>query len=174
MNAYSTRLIALSLAAGLLAGCASPGYPPIASQPYPAPAPAGSYPTGSYPTGTYPASSPSYAYSYGVVDSIQMRQAAAASGNGIGVGTVVGGVVGGMLGNQVGGGTGRKAATVAGVIGGAMVGNQMERNNQQVRDAFQIGVRMDNGSYRTILQDSAADLYVGSRVRVENDRVYRQ
>ena len=149
---------AIILAAAILGGCASPGYnPPVTSQPYPV------------PVQTYPASSPSYSQSYGTVDSIQMRQAAGTGG--VGMGAVVGGVVGGILGNQVGGGRGKKAATVAGVVGGAMVGHEMERNNG--RDVYQIGVRMDNGSYRTITQDNAADLQVGGRVRVENDRAYR-
>lgn len=149
MKSNRTFTLSILLSAAILSGCASPGYPP-ASQ-------------------SYPASSPSYAYSLGTIDSIQMRQG---SDSGIGVGAVVGGVVGGLLGNQVGGGNGKKAATVAGVIGGAMVGHQMERS-AQVRDVYQIGVRMDNGSYQTITQDNAADLQVGSRVRVENQRVYR-
>lgn len=150
------------LVAAILAGCASPGYHntpsyPAVSQPYPA------------PVQTYPAASPSYGYSTGTIDAIQMRQGA---DNGIGMGAVVGGVVGGLLGNQVGGGRGKKAATVAGVVGGAMVGHQMERNNQ-TSSAYEIRVRMDNGGYQTITQDSVADLQVGSRVRVENQRVYR-
>lgn len=154
-----TKAASLLLCTLLLTACASPGYQntPVASQPYPS------------PVQTYPAASPSYAYSTGTIDSIQMRQG---GDNGIGVGAVVGGVVGGLLGNQVGGGSGKKAATVAGVVGGAMVGHQMERN-AQARDAYEIRVRMDNGSYQTITQDSIADLQVGSRVRVENQRIYR-
>jgi hypothetical protein len=38
---------------------------------------------------------------------------------------------------------------------------------------YQVGVRLDNGGYRTVIQDSVADLRVGSRVRVDNDRAYR-
>lgn len=158
MIKYRTSSAALLLVATVLSGCASPNY-------YPA-GPVQAYPA---PVQTYPATSPSYAQ-YGTVDSIHMRQNAAS--NGVGVGAVAGGVVGGLLGNQVGGGRGRKAATVAGVIGGAMIGHEMERNAQG-RDAYQIGVRLDNGSYQTIVQDSVADLQIGSRVRVENNRVYR-
>jgi outer membrane lipoprotein SlyB len=118
--------------------------------------------------------SQSYSSSYGVIDSIQISQAAAANPNGMGAGAIVGGLVGGILGNQVGGGRGRTAATVAGAVGGAIVGNQVEqRNNAQVRDTYQIGVRLDNGSYQTIMQDNVADLRVGSRVRIENNQVYR-
>ncbi|MGH8810058.1 MAG: glycine zipper 2TM domain-containing protein [Noviherbaspirillum sp.] len=157
MNPTRTAMLAALAAVAVLGGCASPGYYPPASQSYP-------------PVQTYPAASPSYSSTYGTIDSISVRQGAA--NNGIGVGTVVGGVVGGLLGNQVGSGSGRKAATVAGVVGGAMVGNQMERNTQ-TRDAYQIGVRMDNGSYQTIHQDNVTDLQVGSRVRIENNRAYR-
>ncbi|HYD94073.1 MAG TPA: glycine zipper 2TM domain-containing protein [Noviherbaspirillum sp.] len=147
------------LGAAILSGCASPGY-----SPYPA---SGSYPV---PVQTYPASTPAYG-SYGTVDSIQMLQQGGAGNGGIGAGAVIGGVVGGMLGNQVGGGRGKKAATVAGVIGGAMVGHEIERN--RAHNAYQVGVRMDNGGYRTLTQDNVSDLQVGARVRVENDRAYR-
>lgn len=147
----------------MLAGCAHPGYyGPVSgpvSQNYPPP-------VQSYPV----TSSPSYAQTFGTIDSIQVRQGGADPA--AGAGAVIGGVVGGLLGNQVGGGNGRAAATVAGVIGGAMIGNQVERNTQ-ARGAYQVGVRLDNGSYQTVVQDNVADLYVGSRVRIENDRVYR-
>ncbi|HYC42887.1 MAG TPA: glycine zipper 2TM domain-containing protein [Noviherbaspirillum sp.] len=147
------------LAAVLTAGCASPG------QHYPVVGP--SYPA---PVQTYPATSSAYGASYGTVESIQLVQSGA--NEGIGTGAVVGGVVGGLLGNQVGGGRGKKAATVAGVIGGAMVGHQIERNAQP-RNGYQLGIRMDNGAYRTVMQENVADLHVGVRVRVENDRAYR-
>lgn len=161
MKSLSRKILPVMLSVAILGGCASPQYgTPVASQPYP------SYPA---PVQTYPAASPSYGYSTGTIDAIQMRQNA---DGGIGVGAVVGGVVGGLLGNQVGGGSGKKAATVAGVVGGAMVGHQMERNGQG-RNAYEIRVRLDNGGYQTIVQDSVTDLQVGSRVRVENQHVYR-
>jgi outer membrane lipoprotein SlyB len=165
------------IAAISLAGCASPSfYPSSASQTYPAASQP--YPVGqqTYPVSTqsYPAAAQGYSSAYGVVDSIQVSRASSNGGSGMGMGAVVGGAVGGLLGNQVGGGRGKTAATIAGAIGGAMVGNQVEqRNTVQLRDQYQIGVRMDNGDYRTIVQDSVADLQVGSRVRVENDRAYR-
>jgi outer membrane lipoprotein SlyB len=137
----------LMIVSTILAGCASP------SRPLGSTAPATSYST-----------------TYGTVDSIQVVQTS--SGNGSGVGTVAGGVVGGALGNQVGEGRGRTAATVAGAIGGAMVGNQMEKNASG-NQVYQIGVRLDNGSYQTVQQDAVGDLQVGSRVRIENGRAYR-
>ena len=156
---YPKLSISSILAAAVLSGCASQGPTyPVVGPSYPA------------PVSTYPASAPAYGSSYGTVESIHLVQGAA--NDGIGAGAVVGGVVGGLLGNQVGGGRGKKAATVAGVIGGAMVGHQVEKNSQ-ARNAYQVGIRMDNGSYRTLMQESAADLQVGARVRVENDRAYR-
>jgi len=118
----------------------------------------------------YPAASSSNRSYYGVVDSIQMTPARANSGTG----AVIGGVVGGLLGNQVGGGNGKAVATVAGLVGGAVVGNQIEKNNKaQARDMYQVSVRLDDGGFQTITQDSPGDLRVGDRARIENGRVYR-
>lgn len=150
------------VAATVLAGCASPAYrEPVVHQPYP-----------SAPD-TYPAASRPHPYSYGVVESIRLAPATYSGRSGIGVGAIAGGVVGGVLGNQVGGGSGKKLATVAGVLGGAILGHDIEQRNAQPRDAYQIGVRMNNGAYRTITQESIADLQVGSHVTIENDRAYR-
>jgi outer membrane lipoprotein SlyB len=126
---------------------------------------------------TYPATSSAPAYAgFGVVESIQAVSTGQTSSGGIGLGTVAGGVVGGVLGNQVGGGRGRDVATAAGVIGGAVVGHQMEKNSRQAsaaQSAYQVGIRMDNGTYQTVVQESVADLTIGSRVRIENGRAYR-
>ena len=152
-------------AATLLSGCASPYYPSGGSQPAV---------SQSYPQTNYPAATQSSYRSYGVVDSIQMIQANSGGNNGVGAGAVVGGLVGGLLGNQVGGGTGKAVATVAGVVGGAVVGNQIEQGNKvQARGMYQIRVRLDNGNYQTINQENLGDIRIGSRVRVENNQVYR-
>lgn len=108
--------------------------------------------------------------SYGTIDSIQVVQAKSGSS---GAGAVAGGLVGALLGNQVGSGNGRTAATVAGAVGGAVVGNNVENNRNQAHDAYQISVRMDNGDYRIINQDSVYDLRVGNRVRLVDGRLYR-
>jgi len=102
-----------------------------------------------------------------------MVNTASTSSGGIGAGTVVGGVVGGLLGNQVGSGTGRTAATAAGAVGGAVAGHEVDKRRQQPASMYQVGVRLDNGSYQTVMQDSVADLSVGNRVRIENGRAYR-
>lgn len=139
----------------VLAGCASPGYQ---QQGYPT--------QQSYP------SSQSSSTMYGVVDSIQVIQEQSRSGPGLG--TVAGAVVGGLLGNTVGGGSGRTAATVAGAVGGGVVGNNLENRNRTAGPAmYQIGIRLDNGSFTTVTQESAADLGIGNRVRIDGGRVYR-
>lgn len=153
MKTKLTMTSVVIAAAMFIGGCASDPYQPMGSQ-------------------TYPAAPPSYATHYGVIDSIQVTRTQ--NNEGSGVGAVLGGVVGGILGNQVGAGSGKAAATAAGVVGGAMVGNQIEKNNKsQGRDMYQIGIRLDNGGYQTIVQDSIVDLQVGSRAHVQNGRVYR-
>ena len=142
-------------AVALLGACSSPMQQPVYSQP-----------TAST------SSSPSYSSSYGVVESIQMVNSSGGSG-GIGTGALLGGVAGGVLGNQVGDGRGQTAATVAGTVGGAVVGHQIEQRNKAQSATYQIGVRLDNGSYQTVTQDTVADLSVGNRVRIENGRAYR-
>ncbi len=127
-------------------------------------------------TDTRPESSSS-SYSgatYGVVDAIEIIRGSGdgIGGSGIGAGAVIGGVVGGVLGHQVGGGTGKDVATVAGVVGGAMAGHQIEKSNKQ-QDAYRIRVRLENGGYQAVTQQSINDLRVGDRVRIENDRVSR-
>ena len=104
---------------------------------------------------------------YGTIDSIQVTRASGTTGGG----AVMGGVLGALVGNQVGSGGGRTAATVAGAAGGAYVGNQMEANRQG-RDAYQINVRLDDGSYQSVVQDSVVELRVGQRVRIVDGRVY--
>lgn len=88
-------------------------------------------------------------------------------GEGSGLGAAGGAVLGGLLGNQVGGGNGRKLATVAGAVGGAVVGNQVEGNMKSTR-SYEIHVRLDDGSARTVRQQSAAGWHTGERVKIVN------
>ena len=108
--------------------------------------------------------------SYGVIDSIQVVQGRSGTS---GAGAVTGGLVGALLGNQVGSGSGRTAATVAGAAAGALVGNNVENNRNQIQQAYQITVHMNNGDYRVVNQDSIVDLRVGDRVRVVDGHAYR-
>jgi len=144
------------LAALALAGCAGMDSPPNA-------------PYGS-------AASQSNAYTgYGVVQSIELvrQENSGNTGSSVGLGTIAGAVVGGIVGNQVGAGRGNTVATVAGAAGGAYVGHELENRKTQTTDAYKITVRMEDGSYQSLIQNSNGNLRVGDRVRVENGAVRR-
>ena len=89
----------------------------------------------------------------------------------ISVGSVAGGVIGAALGSQVGRGNGRTLATVLGAVGGGFAGHAIEG---QVRKetVYQVGVRMEDGSRRTV--ESAAAPSVGSRVTVDGNGLQGQ
>ncbi|MFC5459169.1 glycine zipper 2TM domain-containing protein [Massilia niabensis] len=156
----ATRTLAAVIAAGaLISGCASsPSYNN------------GGYASGGYATG--PGYNNSASMGYGTIESIQATQADARTS---GAGAIVGGLVGALAGNQVGSGSGRTAATVAGGVAGAAIGNKVEANRAATggQEMYQVNIRMDNGEYRTVVQDSVYDLRVGNRVRLVDGRVYR-
>ena len=153
MNSTRTLAAVVIATSMMLSGCAGNSPPAY-------------YPSGSQSGSPYGAQSD--AATYGTIDAIQVTRAGPGSS---GAGAVAGGLVGALLGNQIGSGSGRTAATVAGAVGGAVVGNNVEKNRAQ--DAYQISVRLDNGDYRTIVQDNVNDLRVGNRVRVVDGRAYR-
>lgn len=101
----------------------------------------------------------------GTVDNVR---AVSVAGEGSGVGAVAGGVIGGVLGNQMGKGSGKTAMTVLGAIGGGVAGNEIEKR-QRAETVYEVTVRMDDGSYRTVTQKTAPA--TGSRVEVEGDSV---
>ncbi|MDD2845218.1 MAG: glycine zipper 2TM domain-containing protein [Rhodoferax sp.] len=106
---------------------------------------------------------------YGVVQSITLVSQNNPTSTTIGAGTIAGAVVGGILGNQVGGGSGKTAATVLGAAGGAYAGHELEKRNQaQQVNAYQLSVRLNNGSYQTLTQSSSNDIRVGDSVRIDN------
>ena len=84
--------------------------------------------------------------------------------DGPGVGAVAGGVAGAVLGNQVGNGNGRTVATILGAIGGGLAGNAIEKNMKK-ETVYQVGVRMEDGSRRTI--EVVQPPSMGSKVTLE-------
>ena len=147
------------------------------------PAPrAASYPSnnpGNYPS-SYPTSQPSnqpVAYPQASVcatcGSVEAVTAVERPGkpSAISVGSVAGGVIGAALGSQVGRGNGRTLATVLGAVGGGFAGHAIEG---QVRKetVYQVGVRMEDGSRRTV--ESATAPAVGSRVTVDGNGLQNQ
>jgi outer membrane lipoprotein SlyB len=86
-------------------------------------------------------------------------------GDSKGFGAAGGAVVGGLLGNQVGGGHGKQAMTVVGAIGGALAGNQIEKQARATH-SYETTVRMNNGSSRTVGQDTQPVWRDGDHVRI--------
>ena len=154
MKAIRT-LAALVATGAILGGCAS-----TTSQPY--------YGSNDGYRGGYDNTA---SMGYGTIESIQVSSG---DGRTSGAGAIVGGLVGALAGNQVGSGGGRTAATVAGGVAGAAIGNKVEANrNADGQQMYSVNVRLDNGEYRTMTQDSVYDLRVGNRVRIVDGRVYR-
>ncbi len=98
----------------------------------------------------------------GVIESIR---ALPVKGQGSGAGAVGGAVVGGILGSQVGRGRGRAVATVVGAGAGAYAGNEIEKN---MKDSvtYQIRVRMNDGTIRTLHEPAQPAVTIGQKVRV--------
>jgi len=86
-----------------------------------------------------------------------------------GVGVVAGGVLGAIVGNQIGKGSGRAVATVAGAVGGGWAGNAIEKNMKKTT-VYQVHVRMEDGSIKTIEQATPAA--VGARVTVHDGALH--
>ncbi len=107
---------------------------------------------------------------YGVVQSIEYVKQ---DNNRIGLGTLAGAVVGGVVGHQIGSGGGNTAATVIGAGGGAYVGHELEKQNRQGSDGYKITVRMEDGSYQTLMQGDNPNFRVGDQVRIRNGIVER-
>ncbi len=100
--------------------------------------------------------------SCGVIESIR---AVEVKGAATGVGAVTGGVAGGVLGNQIGRGDVRTLLTIGGAAGGAYAGNEIERNMNR-HTVWKVGVRLENGTLRTISQKAQPPFAVGERVRI--------
>ena len=103
----------------------------------------------------------------GTVESVRLIEQ---QGSSSGLGAVAGGVAGAILGNQVGGGSGRTVMTIAGGAGGAYVGNEVEKSSKR-SSAYQIKVRMADGSMRTLTQREVPNVNSGDRVRISNGAI---
>lgn len=103
----------------------------------------------------------------GLVESVREVKAPADPS---GLGAAAGGVVGGLLGNQVGKGSGRTIATLIGIAGGAYAGHQVEKT-QRTSSRWEVGVRMENGEYRTVTLDAEPVWRAGDKVRLQGNRL---
>lgn len=91
-------------------------------------------------------------------------------GDGSALGAVAGGATGALIGHQFGRGTGKDLMTIAGAVGGAFAGHAIEKN-VRTKTRFEISVRMEDGSLKTISQDTAPAVRIGEHVRVINDQL---
>jgi len=98
----------------------------------------------------------------GVIESIR---AVEVKGEATGAGAIAGAVGGLIVGNQIGSGSGKTLAKVAGAAGGAYAGHQIEKNIRKTVQ-YELALRMDDGSRRTVTQANGEGLTAGSRVRL--------
>lgn len=89
-------------------------------------------------------------------------------GEGTGLGAVGGAVVGGVVGHQMGDGNGKKALTVLGAVGGGLAGHEIEKR-ARATTVYQVQLRMDDGSTRTVPHTSAPA--VGARFEVQGQQL---
>ncbi len=106
----------------------------------------------------------------GIVEAIRITEKA---GEGSVLGMIAGGVLGGLLGHQVGQGSGNTAATIVGAAGGAYAGNQVEKKNMKKALQYEVSVRMDDGSLRTVTYDAEPGFRSGDKVRFIDGRLTR-
>jgi outer membrane lipoprotein SlyB len=108
----------------------------------------------------------------GVVESVREVKTKAEKSNG--VGPIAGGVGGAVLGSQIGkefGSKGfRNVMTVLGAAGGAFAGKEIERN-VRATSHWEIAVRLDDGSYRTLTSEAQPFWTAGDRVRLLDGRL---
>ncbi len=105
----------------------------------------------------------------GVITSIRtIEQAGEASG----LGTLAGGIAGAVLGHQIGQGTGRDVATIAGAVGGGYAGHQIERKIKTTTH-YEIVVRMEDGSHRTMMQQTQPAFAIGDKVKIVDGALVR-
>ena len=84
------------------------------------------------------------------------------------IGAIAGGVAGAALGNQVGKGDGKSAATILGAVGGAVAGREIEKNVKS-GNRFDVIVRLDNGTSRTVSYDNDPGFAAGAKVQFVGD-----
>ena len=83
------------------------------------------------------------------------------------VGTLAGAAVGGLAGSSIGGTTESKIAAIAGAVAGGVLGNMAEKK-MTVQQGVELTVRLEEGSYISVVQqaDPNAPFNSGDRVKV--------
>lgn len=104
----------------------------------------------------------------GVIEAVN---AVEVQGDNKGVGAVAGGVGGALVGSRIAGGGNRTLGGVVGAVGGGLLGNAIEKH-QRKETMYDVTVRMDDGSHRTLRESTAPA--VGEKVRVESDGLHER
>ena len=148
------KLMMLALAMASLGGCAAE------------PASTSNAQAGSYVVDQRPVYRSNTCADCGTVNSVTARQI---EGKPNIVGAVIGAIIGGVAGNQFGSGRGNTAATAGGVVVGGVVGSQVAKTGGST--AYDIVIRMDNGTTQTLAVAAIGELHSGSRVRISGDHI---
>jgi len=82
-----------------------------------------------------------------------------------GVGTAGGAVVGGIAGSSLGGGKGSVLTAIAGAIAGGIAGQAIEGKGSS-QQGVELTVKLDNGDMRVIVQAADESFAPGDRVRL--------
>ena len=105
--------------------------------------------------------------SCGVVESV-VETTKAGAGTGLGM---AGGAIGGaVVGKQFGNGRGSNALAILGALGGAYAGHQVEKSVRSTK-SFEVQVRMEDGSLRTVNSATQPSWRQGDRVRVDGGSI---
>lgn len=88
-------------------------------------------------------------------------------GQGSGGGALAGGVIGGVIGHEVVGGRNQGIATAIGAVGGAVAGHEIEKR-AKTHKRYDVAVKMEDGSVRTVNFEQMPTWRSGDRVRVSN------
>jgi outer membrane lipoprotein SlyB len=92
------------------------------------------------------------------------------TGDGSGLGMAGGAVGGAVLGRQFGNGRGRDALTILGAVTGGYAGHQVEKNMRTTK-SYEVRVRMEDGSLRSLPSATLPQWRAGDRVRVEGGSI---
>jgi uncharacterized protein YcfJ len=87
-------------------------------------------------------------------------------------GPVVGGIAGAVLGHQIGHGTGRTVATAVGAGAGVLAGRAIEKTARASKH-WDVTVRLDDGSTKTISSESEPAWHAGERVRLVDGQLLK-
>ena len=103
----------------------------------------------------------------GVIEAITENTVA---GAGTGIGGIGGALGGAVIGKQFGKGRGSDALAILGAIGGAVAGHQVEKSVRSTK-VYEVRVKMEDGSTRSMTQASPPAWRNGDRVRVDGNSI---